>query len=188
MSLSRYVLLLLAPGFAVAMSGADTYNNLFSDLSPLIALFGEQVSKQFLSQSLSFIDCILFSMAPLAILTGVVSAIRIRGYAWMRAIIGRATENRGAAGLELTSGTSSGICELWDGKNVVRILGNPSIMTAVFVNSKQESSILGDEDREETENEGLLERPEIITQIPEVATVVDFETQRPYVSLNQRKA
>jgi hypothetical protein len=72
------------------------------DLGPLIAVFGGQVSKQFLSQSLGLADSILFAMAPLGIITGVVSAIRLSGYTWLRAIVGRATETRGAAGVELT--------------------------------------------------------------------------------------
>jgi hypothetical protein len=31
--------------------GSDFSNNLFSDLAPLLTLFGEQVTKQFLSQA-----------------------------------------------------------------------------------------------------------------------------------------
>jgi hypothetical protein len=81
-------------------------NNLFTDLGPLIALFGEQISKQFLSQSLGLADCVLFAMAPLGIITSVVSAIRLNGYTWLRAIVGRAAETCSTAVVELTSATS----------------------------------------------------------------------------------
>ncbi|KAL9106123.1 MAG: hypothetical protein Q9227_008823 [Pyrenula ochraceoflavens] len=124
-------------------TGDDTTNNLFTDLGPLIALFGEQVSKQFLSQSLGFADAILFGMAPLGIITGIVSAIRLGGYRWLRAIIGRSSETRGSAGIELTSATSNDIGELWDGSSVVRLQGTPSIIT-VFFEAPMESEDTGE--------------------------------------------
>jgi hypothetical protein len=34
--------------------GSDFSNNLFSDLAPLLSLFGEQVTKQFLSQAVVY--------------------------------------------------------------------------------------------------------------------------------------
>lgn len=49
----------------VADSGDDFSNNLFSDLAPLLTLFGEQVANQFLSQSMGWADNIIFAMAPL---------------------------------------------------------------------------------------------------------------------------
>jgi hypothetical protein len=43
-------------------AGEDFSNNLFSDLAPILALFGEQVSKQFMAGSLGWSDNILFAM------------------------------------------------------------------------------------------------------------------------------
>ncbi|KAF3246116.1 hypothetical protein TWF192_006966 [Orbilia oligospora] len=106
-------------------------NNLFSDLAPLLALFGEQVAKQYLSQSLSWLDCIIFAMAPLGIITAIVSAIRVAGPIWLRAVIGRARESKGDAELELMSSTSIDVCELWNGRSVVRAIGESDI-TEVF--------------------------------------------------------
>lgn len=37
-------------------NGDDFSNNLFSDLSPLLALFGEQVTKQYLGDSMGWAD------------------------------------------------------------------------------------------------------------------------------------
>ena len=132
---------------ATASGGADTYNNLFTDLSPIVALFGEQVSKQFLAQSTRFSECVLFASAPLGLLTGIISAIRIGGYPWLKAVVGRAAESKAAAGLELTSATSSSICELWDGRSVVRVHGAPNILTVVYLEPSKtsDSHISGEE-------------------------------------------
>ncbi|KAK5993578.1 Ankyrin-R [Cladobotryum mycophilum] len=112
---------------ASADSGDDFYNNLFSDLAPLLALFGERVTMQFMSQAMGLADCIVLAMAPLGIITAIISAIRVGGPAWLKAIIGRATENLSAAELELMSSTSQEVCELWNGENVVRCQGSAPI-------------------------------------------------------------
>lgn len=64
-------------------------NGLFTDFSPLLQLFGDEVTKQFLATSMGLGDDILLSIGPIGIITIVVCAIRIRGYTWMKAIIGR---------------------------------------------------------------------------------------------------
>ena len=154
-----------------AAGGTDTYNNLFSDLSPIIALFGEQVSKQFLAQSTRLSECVLFASAPLGILTGIISAIRIGGYPWLKAIVGRAAESRAAAGLELTSATSSSICELWDGKSVVRVHGAPNILTVVYLEENLETNV-----SPEDENARLL--PNLSTDELAGPALADFKTAK----------
>ncbi|KAK6352268.1 hypothetical protein TWF730_009099 [Orbilia blumenaviensis] len=114
-------------------AGDEFSNNLFSDLAPLLALFGEQVAKQYLSQSLSWLDAIIFAMAPLGIITAIVSAIRIGGPRWLRAVIGRARESKGSAELELMSSTSADVCELWSGETIVRTLGSPYIAEILWL-------------------------------------------------------
>lgn len=82
----------MAPSGAPTSSdfdGDDFSNNLFSDLAPLLTLFGEQVTKQFLSMSLGWADHILLAMGPLGIITIVVSAIRVSGPRKLKAIVGR---------------------------------------------------------------------------------------------------
>jgi hypothetical protein len=93
----------------------------------LLALFGERVAQQFMSQSMGWADNIVFAMAPLGIITAIVSAIRVGGPMWLRAIIGRARENRAVAEAELMSSTSDEVCELWNGRQVVRIMGSAPI-------------------------------------------------------------
>ena len=72
--------------------GDEFSNNLFSDLAPLLTLFGEQVTKQFLSMSLSQADNILLAMGPLGIMTVIVSAIRVGGVRQLKALVGRYIE------------------------------------------------------------------------------------------------
>jgi hypothetical protein len=70
--------------------GGDEFsNNLFSDLAPLLTLFGEQVTKQFLSMSMGWADDVLLAMGPLGIMTVIVSAIRVGGIKTLKAFVGR---------------------------------------------------------------------------------------------------
>ncbi|KAF4953349.1 hypothetical protein FGADI_6115 [Fusarium gaditjirri] len=82
---------------------------------------------QFLSQSMGWADCIILAVAPLGIITTIVSAIRVDGPAWLKAIIGRSRENLSAAEMELMSSTSPETCELWNGKDVVRCQGKAPV-------------------------------------------------------------
>ncbi|RDW76457.1 ankyrin repeat domain-containing protein [Aspergillus mulundensis] len=109
----------------------DFSNNLATDLSPLIALFGEQATKQFLSESLSPLDNFIFAMAPLGILTAVVSAIRVCGSSSLRAFIGRAQEGGGTVEAELCSSTSRSVSELYNNGGIARVFGRPKILEVV---------------------------------------------------------
>ncbi|KAL3439537.1 hypothetical protein BDV09DRAFT_191098 [Aspergillus tetrazonus] len=109
----------------------DFSNNLATDLSPLIALFGEQVAKEFLSESLSPLDNFIFAMAPLGILTAVVSAIRVCGSLSLRAFIGRAQEGDGTVEAELCSSTSRSVSELYNNGGIARVFGRPKILEIV---------------------------------------------------------
>jgi ankyrin repeat protein len=109
----------------------DFSNNLATDLSPLLALFGEQVTKQFLSESLSPLDNFIFAMAPLGILTAVVSAIRVCGSSSLRAFIGRAQEGSGTVEAELCSSTSRSVSELYNNGGIARVFGRPKVLEVV---------------------------------------------------------
>jgi hypothetical protein len=98
-------------------------NNLFSDLAPILTLFGEQVAKQYMCHSMGWIEDLIFAIAPLGIITAITSAIRVGGPSSLKAIIGRAREGKGIIEVELMSSTSSDVCELWNGSGVARILG-----------------------------------------------------------------
>lgn len=62
---------------------------LASALVPLLVLFGELSTKQFLSLSMGWLDDMILALCPIGIITIVVSAIRISSFRWLKAIIGR---------------------------------------------------------------------------------------------------
>ena len=111
-------------------------NNLATDLAPLIQLFGEAVTKQYLSESLDIWDNIIFACAPLGILTAVVSAIRVCGSPSLKAFIGRAQESTGVAELELLSSTSRSTAELWHEGGITRVFGQPQISEFVYAGNE----------------------------------------------------
>ncbi|KAH7243933.1 hypothetical protein B0J15DRAFT_451668 [Fusarium solani] len=132
MAAAEILKLLLAISFvdhvAAADSGDDFSNNLFSDLAPILTLFGERVAMQFMSQSMGWADNIIFAMAPLGIITAIVGAIRVGGPSWLKAIIGRARENLATAEMDLMSSTSKEVCELWNRQEVVRCMGSAPVI------------------------------------------------------------
>ncbi|KAL7811573.1 ankyrin repeat-containing domain protein [Trichoderma gracile] len=126
-SILSVLLMLWLAGRAAADGGDDFANNLASDLGPIIALFGERVVMQFMSQAMGIADCILLAVAPIGAITVVVSAIRVAGPTWLKSFIGRARENVAAAEVEVMSSTSNEACELWNGHSVVRCPGSADI-------------------------------------------------------------
>ncbi|KAL4911196.1 hypothetical protein BDW74DRAFT_172661 [Aspergillus multicolor] len=131
MARSFLVVLALLP-VAHAVGWDDFSNNLATDLAPFLSLFGEQVTKQFLSESTTFLDYFIFAMAPMGILTAVVSAIRVCGSPALRAFVGRAQEGGGQAEAELCSSTSQGVCEVYHNGGIARVFGHPKILEVVY--------------------------------------------------------
>jgi hypothetical protein len=130
----------------------DFTNNLATDLAPVISLFGEQTTKQFLSESVTWTDYFIFAMAPLGmsdsrcqsrpegslmlliagILTALVSAIRVCGSPSLRAFIGRAQEGAAVIESELCSSTSRNVGELYNNGGIARVFGRPKILEVVL--------------------------------------------------------
>ncbi|RSL89242.1 hypothetical protein CEP52_014963 [Fusarium oligoseptatum] len=102
----------MAPTSSDEFEGDDFSNNLFSDLAPLLTLFGEQVTNQFLGMSMGWADNVLLVMGPLGIITTVVSAIRVGGGKRLKALVDRARESHSVAEQELLSSTSQNVCEV----------------------------------------------------------------------------
>ncbi|KAJ0299013.1 hypothetical protein Brms1b_013251 [Colletotrichum noveboracense] len=71
-------------------------------------------------------------MAPIGILTALVSAIRVCGSPSLKAFIGRAKEAAGNVEAELLSSTSRNVCELYNGGGIERIIGRPKILEVVL--------------------------------------------------------
>jgi hypothetical protein len=64
-------------------------NNAFTNFAPLLTLFGDEITKQFLSTSMGWPDYILLGIAPIGIMTIIVCAIRIGGNQFLKSFIGR---------------------------------------------------------------------------------------------------
>ncbi|KAI5840956.1 hypothetical protein BZA05DRAFT_315711, partial [Tricharina praecox] len=142
--------------------GDSFTNNLLTDLAPILALFGEQVTKQFLSQTITWYDCVIFAIFPLGIITTVVSAIRVAAPNSWKALVGRARESRAMAELELLSSTSLEVCEMWDGQAIVRVMGSPQILELVYVKERKDKKECGlytlrDESERETKHAADVE-------------------------------
>lgn len=118
---------------------------------------------QYISQSTGWADNIILSMAPLGIVTIVVGAIRVGGPTWLKAIIGRAREPRAIVEAELMSSTSKEVCELWNGRQIVRVMGEGPI---------REFIILWPEDGEESKEQSQARE----TTLTEARSNSDSET------------
>ncbi|KAJ5396665.1 hypothetical protein N7509_004778 [Penicillium cosmopolitanum] len=125
-----WTILLLAP-FAAADDWEDFTNNLATDLAPLITLFGERLTKQFLSESISLLDNIIFALSPLGVLTAVVSVIRVCGSSSLKAFVGRAQEGPAEAESELLPCVSQSTAELFNDGGISRVFGRPRIVEIV---------------------------------------------------------
>ncbi|KAF5006575.1 hypothetical protein FDECE_7050 [Fusarium decemcellulare] len=115
----------------------DFGNNFATDLAPIISLFGEQVTKQFLSESTTILDTIIFAVGPLGIITAIVSCIRVSSSSFLKSIIGRAREPHGISEVELCSSTSESVCELWSNGGICRVFGRPKILEFIFCKPRE---------------------------------------------------
>ncbi|KAF2995700.1 hypothetical protein E8E13_003650 [Curvularia kusanoi] len=124
---SSAVLMTLSSSVADSEKQAEFALDLFSDIAPLLALFGDEFAKQFASESLTWVDHLISAMVPLGILTTIRGAIRVQGPRIVRSFIGRGRETRALAEIELMSSTSKEVCELFNGKSIIRAIGKPKI-------------------------------------------------------------
>jgi len=112
---------------------SDFSNNLATDIGPLLVLFGDSMTKQYLSESTFFLDYFIFAMAPIGILTAIVSAIQVCGHSSLRAFIGRSQEGDGAVEAELCTSTSRDVCELFIRGGITRVMGKPDILELIYL-------------------------------------------------------
>ena len=114
-------------------------------------------------------------MAPLGIPTAMSAAIRVRGPHWMKSAIGRAGEDPATTELELMSSTSNEVCELWNGRGIVRMMGQPEIEKIIYL--------------EELRNEKGFEETYGLYTIEEALEKRILREQRiyPYPSINNKK-
>lgn len=97
----------------------------------MITLFGERLTKQFLSESVDIIDNVIFALSPLGVLTTVVSVIRVCGGSSLRAFVGRAQEGPADAESELLPCVSESTAELFNDCGISRVFGRPKVLEIV---------------------------------------------------------
>ncbi|KAL7905652.1 hypothetical protein GGI35DRAFT_471538 [Trichoderma velutinum] len=119
---------------------SDFSNNLASDLGPLLSLFGDAVTRQYLSESTTFIDYFIFAMAPIGIISTITAVIRVCGSSSLRAFIGRAQEGQGTTEAELCTSTSDDVCELFNKGGITRVLGRPDIIELVYISDGDQTN------------------------------------------------
>lgn len=68
-----------ATATALAVDNRNFENNIFIDFVPLLALFGDEIAKQFLSTSTGWANDIHLGIAHIRIMTVIIFAIRIGG-------------------------------------------------------------------------------------------------------------
>lgn len=90
-----------------------------------------------------WMEHVIFAMAPLGILTAIVSAIRVGGPPWLRAVVGRVRENLATVELELMSSTSHEVCELWNGQGIVRAMGMPEVQEIIYLEGDKDENTCG---------------------------------------------
>ncbi len=154
---------------AAALSSAEEWSdfadNFATDLAPLITLFGEQVTKQFLSESVSFLDNVIFGLGPLGILTAVVSVIRLYGKASLKSFIGRAQEAHGVAEAELCSSTSQDVCEMWSNGGICRVFGRPKILEFIYTKGQNFYPMEGSEEENSPPHCGIYRPKDVLNDI-----------------------
>ncbi|KAK7969333.1 hypothetical protein PG996_002230 [Apiospora saccharicola] len=106
-------------------------NNAFTNLAPLLTLFGNEVTKQFLAISMGIPDAAILGIAPIGIMTDTVSAIRVGGSYLMKSVIDRARDSPDDEEKYLLSSTSANVRGIWTGNRVIR--QNGASKTTVFM-------------------------------------------------------
>jgi len=119
---------------------SDFSNNLASDIAPLLVLFGDSMTKQYLSESTTPVDYFIFAMAPIGILTTMISTIRVCGHLPLRAFVGKSQEGEGVVEADLCTSTNADVCELFNRGGIARVLGSPSILEVVLVRKHGQNS------------------------------------------------
>ncbi|KAL7781395.1 hypothetical protein V8C43DRAFT_327932 [Trichoderma afarasin] len=157
MAKSPFLLLIYAAIIAVVRADglSDFSNNLASDLGPLLSLFGEAVTRQYLSESTTFIDYFIFAMAPIGIIGTITAVIRVCGSSSLRAFIGRAQEGQGTTEAELCTSTSADVCELFNKGGITRVLGRPDIIELVYISDGGQANQSQQKEQQQTASQKL---------------------------------
>lgn len=81
---------------------SDSWAQVVANVSPLMTLLGERNAKEYMRTASSWHQLFVLAAAPLGILSITVSAIRLSGPGFLRRLVGRDSERRSEALVELT--------------------------------------------------------------------------------------
>ena len=90
------------PGVTAITSSSDLWATVVANIAPLMALVGERHAKEYLRSMTSKTQVFDLSVAPIGILSILISAIRLSGPPYLRRLIGRESEKRSEAMVEVT--------------------------------------------------------------------------------------
>ncbi|KAH8755140.1 hypothetical protein F5882DRAFT_308120, partial [Hyaloscypha sp. PMI_1271] len=166
------------------VDGNNFGNNAFTNFAPLLTLFGDEITKQFLSTSMGWADDVLLGVAPIGIMTIIVCAIRIGGNRFLRSLIGsvnylkcRARDSPDDEEKEILPSTSANVREIWDGNRIIRQTGESKITEFVF-----------DSKYGRYEDDGVVDWTPDITSSVGGPPKHEFSKRAPNIILNIEKA
>ena len=84
----------------------------------------------------------------------------------MKAVIGRARETQATAELELMSSTSHEVCELWNGRGIVRTMGKSEVQEIIFIEEYKDTETFGLYTVSEARKELQLKKRRMFVQHP----------------------
>ncbi|KAH0437118.1 hypothetical protein CcaCcLH18_03986 [Colletotrichum camelliae] len=192
----RHFFLLTLVLFVVGTTAADSkedgslfdfYNDLVTDLGPFLALFGESMTKQYLSESTRFIDYFIFAMGPIGIITTLVSVIRLCGYVSLKAFIGRSQEGSAAIEAELSTSTSRDVYwakepDFWLNTRLISFFSWwPMIKRMCPINKTKGSS---DVETAQTDNRGKATKQQKAANDRKAKKLIPASLNPPNLSLN----
>jgi hypothetical protein len=85
-----------------AQQSTDVWASVIANVAPLMALVGERNAKEFMRTISTWHQLLLLSCAPLGILAILVSSIRLSGPGFLKRLVGRDSERRSEALVEVT--------------------------------------------------------------------------------------
>ncbi|UPK90622.1 hypothetical protein LCI18_001557 [Fusarium solani-melongenae] len=167
-SQALWTLVLFLPCSVQALFGSSNETDFWSEFGNNFAT--DLVTKQFLSESTTILDTVIFAVGPLGIITAIVSCIRVSGSSFLKSVVGRAREPRAVPEVELCSSTSESVCELWSNGGICRVFGRPRILEFIFREPKDDDDYYARCDRHGKEEEpatcGIFLTREILRMVP----------------------
>jgi hypothetical protein len=90
-------------GLSPIQQSSDAWAQVIANVAPLMTLVGERNAKEYMRTASSWCQLLTLATAPLGVLSIMVSAIRLSGPGFLRRLVGRDSERRSEALVELTS-------------------------------------------------------------------------------------